>query len=609
MQKEAYNMDGTFKSSSNRKVIFAIVGGCLIIAVGLAIGLGVGLRTQEHGPNPVTNGQSGTQCPPKEEPVVTSTEGVYRYAAVATDSEVCSKIGSDMILVHNGTAVDGAIAALICTGVVAAHSMGIGGGFFMTLYDRKSRTVDAVDAREIAPLFATEDMYVDGKASSTLGGSAVAVPGELKGYEEVHRDYGRLEWRTLFQPTIELCENGVTVTRALHRALAGKTDTLASDPNFSMYYPKGKPVKEGDKVKLPKLAETFKVIAEKGSSAFYVGELALKIVEDIKDKGGNITLTDLLNYSVVKKRPVTITLNDGLTVYSVPPPSSGAVYEYILNILDGYNFTSNDMSTDSKTILTQHRIIEAMKFAYAKRTNLGDENFVNVSDLVKNMTSNEFGDSIRQQIDDTRTFDTMYYGPTFYDENKVGTSHISAIDKDGNAVSVTSTINLHFGSKVKGARTGIIFNNEMDDFSTPNLTNAFGIQPSPANFIKPLKRPLSSMCPAIIIDNKGEVVLIPGASGGTKITSSTALVSLYALRLGLTLQEAVDFKRVHHQLLPKEVQIEMGFPQVYLDGLKALGHKTTFYNPGSSVVQVIQVKEKMLHAVSDERKGGKPAGY
>ncbi|XP_055957942.1 glutathione hydrolase 1 proenzyme [Patella vulgata] len=375
------------KRSSNRKVIFAIVGGCLIIAVGIAIGLGVGLRSQEHGPNPVTNGQSGSQFPPKEEPVVTSTEGVYRYAAVATDSEVCSKIGSDMILVHNGTAVDGAIAALLCSGVVAAHSTGIGGGFFMTLYDRKTRTVDAVDAREIAPLFATEDMYVDGKASSVLGGSAIAVPGELKGFQEIHQSYGRLEWSTLFQPTIDLCENGVPVTRALHRAVAGKTDTLANDPNFSMYYPNGKPIAEGEKVKLPKLAETFKIIAEKGASAFYVGDLAPLIVDDIKDHGGNITLTDLLNYSVVKKRPINITLNDGLTVYSVPPPSSGAVYEYILNILDGYNFTSDDMSTDAKTVLTEHRIIEAMKFAFAKRTDLGDEDFVNVSDLVKNMTS------------------------------------------------------------------------------------------------------------------------------------------------------------------------------------------------------------------------------
>ncbi|XP_050409681.2 glutathione hydrolase 1 proenzyme-like [Patella vulgata] len=604
MENEAYNMGSNSKSSSNRRIILVIVGGCLIIAVGLAIGLGVGLH-RHH--------QSESQCPSEDKTVVTSTEGVYRYAAVAADAEVCSKIGSDMILIHNGTAVDGAIAALLCSGVVAAHSMGIGGGFFMTLYDRNTRTVDAVDAREIAPLFATEDMYVDGKASSVLGGSSVAVPGELKGYEEVHRDYGRLEWSTLVQPTIDLCENGVPVTRALHESISREStkDLIANDPNFSMYYPNGKPIEEGEKVKLPKLAETFKIIADKGARAFYDGELSPLIVEDIKDKGGNITLTDLLSYSVVKKRPINITLNDGLTVYSVPLPSSGAVYEYILNILDGYNFTSDDMSTDAKTVLTQHRIIEAMKFAYAKRTNLGDENlgFVNVSDLVKNMTSNAFGDSIRQKIDDIRTFDTMYYGPTFYDQKTVGTSHLSVIDKEGNAVSVTSTINLHFGSKVKGARTGIIFNNAMDDFSTPNLKNTFGIPPSPANFIKPLKRPLSSMCPAIIIDSKADVVLIPGAAGGSKITTATALVTLYTLRLGLSLPEAVDMKRFHHQLLPKELQLENGFPQVYLDGLKALGHNVTYFNPATSVVQVIQVKDKILYAVSDERKGGKPAGY
>ncbi|ESO95462.1 hypothetical protein LOTGIDRAFT_188739 [Lottia gigantea] len=522
-----------------------------------------------------------------------------------------------MIILEKGSAVDGAIAGLICNGIVTAHSMGIGGGFFMALYNRTNKRAEALDAREEAPLSATRDMFRSENASSVLGGLSIAVPGEVKGYQAAHDKYGKLPWAQLFQPTIKLCQEGVPVTSAIRKALNREQNKaiLIKDPNFRYTFcgyvtRRGSAFQVGDKVKLPKLARTLEIIADNGAGAFYTStNLPQDIISDIKDAGGNMTLDDLFIYQAKWKPPTTLTLRDGITIHSVPPPSSGAVYEYILNILDGYNFTADDLSTDEKTVLTHHRIIEAMKFAYAKRTNLGDDAFVNVTELVSNMTSPEFGESIRQMIDDTRTYGTMHYGPTFYDENKVGTSHLAAIDMDGNAVSVTSTINLHFGSKVKGARTGIVFNNEMDDFSTPNLTNYFGIKPSPANFIKPSKRPLSSMCPAIVVNSNGDVVLIAGAAGGTKITTSTALVTLYTLRLGLSVKDAEDFPRLHHQLLPPEVQVETTFDQKYIDALKKYGHNFTTYNPGSSVIQAINIKDGDINAASDWRKGGKPAGY
>ncbi|XP_067679969.1 glutathione hydrolase 1 proenzyme-like [Haliotis asinina] len=598
-----------YRKPASRSIIYAILAGALLVALGLALGLGLGLRSLRDDEEDLL--VTTTIATPSVEEVQSAT-GSYRYASVASDSKICSEIGTTIMARQGGSAVDAAIASMLCTGLVHRHSAGIGGGFFMTIYNRSSETVHVLDARERAPLLANQTMFInrtDG-LTSTLGGLAIAVPGEIKGYWEAHQRYGRLPWRDLFQPAIKLCREGVPVYKPLSAAINRYVDLLK---NFShtMYFDAttGEPVKVGEKVKLPMLADTLNTIAEQGESAFYNGTLTDIIVDEVQRYGGIISREDLNQYNVTWRTPLSVTLRDNLTLYSVPPPGSGAVYEYIMNILDGYGLTPDSLSTNEKSVLTYHRIVEAMKFAYAKRTDLGDEDFVDVAELIKNMTSRDYADAIRAQINDSRTQDTDYYGPTYYDSTKTGTTHTSIIDPQGNAVAITSTINTYFGSKVRGNITGIAYNNEMDDFSTPGEVNYFGVPASPANFIVPRKRPLSSMCPSIVVDgNTGDVVLAVGAAGGTKITTSTMLVSLYTLRLGLPVGDAIDSRRLHHQLLPKTLSVEKGFPQEIMDGLKAKGHNFTLDNPGS-VVNAIHVTGNMLHAASDIRKFGAPDGY
>jgi len=280
-----------------------------------------------------------------------------------------------------------------------------------------------------------------------------------------------------------------------------------------------------------------------------------------------------------------------------------------LNILDGYNFKPKDIDDEHSAALTYHRVIEAFKFGYAKRTNLADEDFYNVTELVKNLTSRSYADEIRKLISDNTTRDYSFYGPTYYDQNTTGTSHLSVIDTEGSAVAVTSTINARFGSKLRGMRTGIIFNDEMDDFSSPNITNFFGLRPSPANFIVPGKRPLSSMSPAIFINPDGSVAKVIGAAGGSKITSAVAWVSTHNMWLGQNIRVAINARRLHHQLLPPWIQYEDGFNKNLVKDFKSFGHNVTEYGLGASIAQGIDVEDDVIYANCDFRKGGEPDGF
>ncbi|KAL7304051.1 hypothetical protein TKK_0003515 [Trichogramma kaykai] len=533
--------------------------------------------------------------------------GVFHKAAVSTLGMECAEIGSD-ILKRNGSAVDAAIAALLCEGIASPHSMGLGGGFLMTIYDAESNQVSFLDARETAPAAANETMFNGDGNKSLYGGLGIAIPGELKGYWEAHQRYGKLPWKDLFQGSIKLCETGAEVNQYLFNSIRGKEKFILNEPTLSDVFIDPKTNRTwtvGKHIKRPVLAKTLQQLAESDDPVglFYNGSMAKDLVAEIQSYDGIITLDDMKNYEVKWREPLKAKLGNA-TIYTAPPPGSGALLSFIINVMDGFG------KIDDVDLFYQ-RLIETFKWAYAKRTELGDQDFVPaVHDLLANLSSVEFANEIRSLIqDNTTNLDPEYYGADFSNKETHGTSHVSILAPDGSAVSVTSTINQILGAKIRSKSTGIIFNDEMDDFSSPNITNGFDLPPSPRNYIKPGKRPLSSMTPTIVMDDKNKVQMVIGAAGGSKITTAVASIILQNMRYNFDIKEAVDEPRLHHQLFPMAIQTEKNFSPTILEFLRRIGHSiTTFEGIGTAVTAIERDGDKIL-ANSDYRRQGKIAGF
>lgn len=509
--------------------------------------------------------------------------------AVVSNGIGCADIGGD-VLNDGGSAVDAAIATLLCEGLLLPHSMGIGGGFVATIYTRSTRKVETVMARESAPGAATKDMFVG--QSEITGARAGGVPGEILGYWEMHRKYGILPWKRLFQPSIKLAREGHVVSRYLAAAIQSKLPQIQAEPSLSSVFLKGNgdAYLEGDYMKRTVLADTLERIAENGASEIYDGGVTGRMfVEDIQAAGGIITEQDLRDFRVRWESDghISAHITGGYTLYTTPLPSSGPVLTFILNLMDS-------LYTDKEEVYWQ-RVVESFKHAYGQRTNLGDfhgdeEYGPSINATLEQMLRPEFVESIRKLIQDDRTSqDYEYYGANFTVEEDHGTAHMNVLHPNGDAVSITSTINNYFGAKVASARTGIILNDEMDDFSTPGVINGFGVPASPANYIHPGKRPMSSMSPAVVVDPQGNVRLLVGAAGGTRITTSVAEVILKYLVRGESLNSAVNNGRIHHQLAPMRVSYEVEVESSTADYLKQVGHVMYEEPQGSSFAAVTAI--------------------
>ena len=561
--------------------------------------------------------QENEETPPDPEtplPPSWSKLRVFKRGAVCADGAPCAVVGKS-ILEKNGSAVDASIAAMICNGLVNMQSMGIGGGFFMTIYDKATKRAYTLTARDRAPLAANATMY-EGKPMESLfiGPLAIAVPGEVAGYWEAHKRFGKLPWAELFRPSIEICEEGYNLTKIQHDGFKFNEKNIYKDrvlkelfvdPKTNDYY------KPGSIIRPKALCKTLRIIAAKGAPEFYNGTLGKLLVQDLQEKGAIITTEDLNRYRATWDEPLQANMSNGIKVFTVGTPASGALLTYILNILDEFQLTPDSVADYNRTILTYHRMIETFKYAFAMRNDLADKEFVDVEELTRKLTSRSYAHRTRMKIDDQRTWDD----PTHYGTSKLsiakdqGTAHVSVLAPNGDAVSATSTINFYFGSGIVSESTGILLNNAMNDFGVPSTVNYFGVPPSPNNYIAPGKRPLSSMVPSILVDSNGDVKMVIGASGGTKITTTVSQIVAKILWMGQTVKEAVDAPRIHHQLVPTEMAYEYGTPKPVIDGLKKIGHKTARYRIRGSVACVISVVNDTIYANADFRKGGDVYGF
>ncbi|CAN7102798.1 unnamed protein product [Brassica rapa subsp. narinosa] len=476
---------------------------------------------------------------------------VKYHGAVATDDGRCSKIGMK-VLRQGGNAIDASVAAALCLGVVSPASSGIGGGSFIVVKMAGGKEV-AYDSRETAPLRATENMYGGNLDLKKRGALSVGVPGEVAGLFTAWKQHGKLPWKRLVSPAKKLADRGFKITKYLYMQMNTTRDHILADKGLSrLFVSNGELKKPGTLCRNPKLALTLRQIAKYGPKAFYNGTVGVNLVSDILKSGGIITLKDLQSYRVNVKEPLS---NDilGYRLLGMPPPSSGgAAMVLILNILSQYGVPSGVSGS-----LGVHRLVEALKHAFAIRMNLGDPDFVDVTKVVSDMLSPQFAQDLKRKINDKKTFDPKYYGGRWNQIKDHGTSHLSIIDHERNCVSMTSTINAFFGALMLSPSTGIVLNNEMDDFSIPlkSFNDSDKPPPAPANFIRPGKRPLSSMTPTIVLKD-GKVKAAVGASGGMYIIAGTTEVFLNHFLLNMDPLSSVVAPRIYHQLIPNSVKYE-----------------------------------------------------
>ncbi len=529
---------------------------------------------------------------------------------VSSVSPLATEAGLEMLR-EGGNAVDAAVAVALALGVVDGHNSGIGGGCFLVIRLADGSLV-CIDGRETAPAAATPEMFIrDGEADTDLsqdGALASGVPGALAAYHLAASSYGVLPWAKHFAPGIRLAKDGFPLDATYARKLKRTAEELAKFPASRAQFLKsdGEPYGEGETLKLPDLAKSYEQIAAEGPSWFYEDGFPKMVDEWMSANGGVIRASDLADYEVVEREPLRTTYR-GYEVIGFPPPSSGGVHVgQMLNMLE-----TRDLATmNLQSAEFAHLLTETMKLAFADRAYwLGDPAFAKVP---RGLVDKEYAEELAGRIDSERASVVDTHGtPPGSDEDFFSkhTTHFSTADALGNVVSCTATINTAFGSKVVIPGSGIIMNNEMDDFSiAPGKPNHFGLIGGEANAVEPGKRPLSSMSPTVVLKD-GKPVLAIGAAGGPTIITQVLLGIVGTLDFGLDPAAALAQPRFHHQWVPDEIKIERKFPEAEREKLEAMGHELNDVSSfGAAQMIAMDPESGKLTGASDPRVSGLAAG-
>jgi gamma-glutamyltranspeptidase/glutathione hydrolase len=523
---------------------------------------------------------------------------------VSSNSELASRAGVE-ILERGGNAVDAAVATGFALAVTHPSAGNLGGGGFMVIRMADGRTA-ALDYREIAPLAATRDMYLDEQGNltdkSVIGPLASGVPGSVAGMTEALAKYGNLSLREVIAPAIRLARDGFIVDSALYGSLRSSSEKITRFEGASVFFPNGEPVQPGTRLVQPALARTLQLIADQGPDAFYRGEIADSIAAEMKRDGGIITKEDLASYKPIWRTPIQSTYR-GYSIIAMPPSSSGGITTVeTLNILETFDKLPPFGSAEY-----DHLVSEAFRRAFIDRnTKLGDPAFVNVP--VAELTSKSYAKGLASTIDSDEASRTPSFSASAGEP--MHTTHYSVADSKGNAVATTTTINSGYGSGVFIRGAGFFMNNEMDDFSAqPGHANQFGLVQGEANAIVPGKRMLSAMSPTIVLGKDGKLFLVVGAAGGPTIITATTQIILNAIDNHMTLADAMRAPRLHHQAWPDSLFYERGgIAPATLDSLRTMGHHPVARGSIANANAVMKVEGGFM-GLSEPRSSGGAVGY
>jgi gamma-glutamyltranspeptidase / glutathione hydrolase len=533
-----------------------------------------------------------------------------RHGMVVSGEPLATDVGV-RVLRAGGNAVDAAVAVGFALAVTYPYAGNLGGGGFMLIRFADGRST-FIDFRERAPEKASRDMYLDpqGRPSrdSIEGWRASGVPGTVKGFELAQKKYGRATWESLVAPAVELARSGFPVSYSFAESLRASRTLPRDSESRRVFLKKGAYYYAGDTFQQPDLARTLETIGRQGARGFYEGAIAQQLAGAMARNGGLITLDDLRHYRAVERTPLTGTYRD-YAIVTAPPPSSGGIgLLQMLGMIEGSGYEKSGAGSAAAI----HFVAEAMRRFYADRSRyLGDPDFVKIP--VAGLVDSAYLRQRRATINPERatpSAEVLPGAPAGHESSE--TTHYNVVDTEGNAVSVTYTLNGGYGSGITIPGAGFLMNNEMDDFAAqPGATNMFGLVQGEANAIQPDKRPLSSMTPTILTHG-GKLFLVLGGPGGPRIITSVLEVILNVVDFGMNVQDAVDFPRFHHQWQPDRLSLESGFSPDTVALLKARGHVVDQASGSGSVASLVEAilqEQGWLEGAVDGRRPGKAAGY